>query len=98
MFEKSRLAAATSTNALAVIHGDFTDDHILLESVDGRLAGVIDFTDACLGDPAYDFAFLWAYGPWVPERVARAHGPGVDHAEMLVRSLWWFTRYRIDQV
>ena len=92
------LPSAVATRREAVIHRDFSEDHILLHPREGRLAGVIDFTDAALGDPAFDFASLWAHGRWAPERAARTYGAGAGAADMLARSLWWFTRYRVDQV
>ena len=92
------LPAAVATDHAAVIHGDFSEDHILLDPHADRLAGVIDFTDARLGDPAYDFAFLWAYGRWAAEGVVRSYGEDAETASMLARSLWWFTRFRVDQI
>ncbi len=92
------LPSATATSRARVIHRDFTEDHILLDPSQDRLAGVIDFTDASLGDPAFDFAFLWAYGRWAAEHAAHHYGAGSDNREMIARSLWWYTRYRIDQV
>jgi len=92
------LPAAVATDRRVVIHGDLTEDHVLLDPEAGRLAGVIDFTDAALGDPAYDFAFLWAYGAWAPGLAAQACGESADTADTLARSRWWFTRFRIDQV
>jgi aminoglycoside phosphotransferase (APT) family kinase protein len=92
------LPSAVATNRVAVTHRDFTEDHILLDPIEGRLAGVIDFTDAGLGDPAFDFTCLWAYGRWATEHAALSYRAGADNADMLSRSLWWFTRYRIDQV
>lgn len=79
-------------------HGDFTDDHLLLAPPGDRLAGVIDFGDVELGDPAYDFSYLWSYGDWAPafvfERYAlRASAPG-----LLERSRWSFARYRIARL
>jgi aminoglycoside phosphotransferase (APT) family kinase protein len=41
----------------AVIHADLGPAHLLC-SPDGRLVGVIDWTDARVGDPALDFAWL----------------------------------------
>lgn len=40
-----------------LIHADFSGDH-LLAGGDGSLAGVIDWGDAMVGDPALDFAAL----------------------------------------
>ncbi len=41
----------------AVIHADLGPEHMLCDP-DGRLVGVIDWTDAHVGDPALDFAWL----------------------------------------
>jgi len=92
------LPDAVATTQTAVTHRDFTEDHILLAPGGERLAGVIDFTDAVLGDPAFDFTFLWAYGDDAPARAARAYGGGPSTADILARSRWWFARYRLDQV
>jgi aminoglycoside 2''-phosphotransferase len=89
--------AAVATSRRAVIHRDFTSDHILFDPDRGRLAGVIDFTDAAVGDPAFDFSWLWAYGAWAPAQAARSYGADADAPGLLRRALWWFTRFRIDQ-
>jgi aminoglycoside 2''-phosphotransferase len=36
----------------ALLHGDLSPDHILDDATADRLTGIIDFGDACLGDPA----------------------------------------------
>jgi aminoglycoside phosphotransferase (APT) family kinase protein len=41
----------------ALIHADLGPEHLLC-GPDGRLVGVIDWTDARIGDPALDFAWL----------------------------------------
>jgi aminoglycoside phosphotransferase (APT) family kinase protein len=41
----------------ALIHGDLGPGHLLC-APDGHLVGVIDWTDARIGDPALDFAWL----------------------------------------
>lgn len=92
------LPAAVVTTDASVIHRDLTEDHLLLDPQAQRLAGVIDFTDARLGDPAFDFTFLWAYGRNAPALALRRYGEAAKHAGILTRSLWWFTRYRIDQI
>ena len=81
-----------------LIHGDLSEDHILLAPDREQLGGVIDFTDAGVGDPAFDFAFLWAYGDWAPAHAARHYGAGGATAKIVVRSRWWFTRYSIDRI
>jgi len=40
-----------------VLHADFSSDHIL--ALEGRPSGVIDFSDVSLGDPDYDFSYLF---------------------------------------
>ncbi|MEO7911535.1 MAG: phosphotransferase family protein [Roseiflexaceae bacterium] len=52
-------------NPLVVLHGDFWPGNILWK--DGRIAAVIDWEDAALGDPLADVAntrleILWAFG------------------------------------
>ena len=92
------LPEAVDTADRVLIHGDFTDAHILLAPGGDRLAGVIDFTDAMRGDPAADFTYLWAYGDGAPARAARRYGAGADIDAMLTRSRWWYARYLIDQI
>jgi aminoglycoside phosphotransferase (APT) family kinase protein len=47
---------------IAVLHGDLHARHLLVDS-DGRAAGVIDWGDVCIGDPAIDLSI--AYGAFV---------------------------------
>ncbi|QKG18521.1 aminoglycoside phosphotransferase [Actinomadura verrucosospora] len=67
-----------------IVHGDLHVRHLLLDP-DGRAAGVIDWGDVCLADPAVDLsiayagfagaaraALLAAYGPVPPGREAAA--------------------------
>jgi macrolide phosphotransferase len=42
---------------LALVHGDLHPGHLLLAE-DGRVTGILDWTEAHLGDPAVDFAFV----------------------------------------
>jgi aminoglycoside 2''-phosphotransferase len=47
-----------------LIHGDLTIANILFQKDKGLVSGIIDFTDAQIGDPAFDFAGLyWSFGP-----------------------------------
>ncbi|WP_020061861.1 phosphotransferase family protein [Bacillus sp. 123MFChir2] len=53
----------TSTSLQTVIHADLTHNHILFHPHTKKLAGIIDIGDAQIGDPAFDFAGLYAdYG------------------------------------
>lgn len=54
----------------AVIHGDLSASNMLYDEEDGCLSGIIDFTDAQIGDPAFDFAGLyWNFGPDFTKKV-----------------------------
>jgi aminoglycoside 2''-phosphotransferase len=73
-----------------IIHGDLREAHLFLDA-DLRLTGVIDFGDAVVGDPAYDFTWFWMLGDWAPAHALARYGdpdPG-----LLERSRWSFARY-----
>lgn len=79
-----------------IVHGDLVEEHLLLDERTRKLAGIIDFGDVALGDPAQDFLGLWAYG-----RDAVAHCAGLygaDDPGLLDRSRRHFIRYRIDRL
>jgi aminoglycoside phosphotransferase (APT) family kinase protein len=61
------LDSIVTTPAETVVHGDLGPEHVLI--VDDSLSGVIDFTDACLGDAALDLAWV-LHG--TPHEFARA--------------------------
>lgn len=51
------------TNEKTIIHGDLTASNIIYSQEKESINGIIDFTDAQIGDPAFDFAGLyWAFG------------------------------------
>lgn len=61
-----------------LVHGDIAAAHLLLDR-DGAVAGVIDFGDAMVADPALDFGgLLLAYGWPFTEQVLGAYGGLVD--------------------
>ncbi len=49
---------AENPAALTVIHADLKPEHLQIDPDTGRLEAVLDWGDACLGDPDYDFALL----------------------------------------
>jgi aminoglycoside phosphotransferase (APT) family kinase protein len=62
----------------ALVHGDLGPEHLLC-GPDGRLAGVIDWTDARIGDPALDFAWLLGgFGPRFGDELLGAYEGEVD--------------------
>lgn len=46
-----------------LVHGDFGSNNVLV--ADGTVAGVIDWSEAMLGDPQYDLANLLFWRPWL---------------------------------
>lgn len=84
--------------AQRLTHSDVTLDHLLLAPSGERLAGVIDFGDVELGDPAYDFTYLWSYGDWAPGHVFDRYALKDREPGLLERSRWHFARYRISRL
>lgn len=44
--------------APALVHNDFSKDHILINTVNKQISGIIDFGDVAIGDLFYDFLYL----------------------------------------
>jgi aminoglycoside phosphotransferase (APT) family kinase protein len=68
------------------VHGDFHVRHVLVE--DGRVSGVIDWGDVCVGDPSIDLQFAWSLLP--AERRAAfldAYGPVDEETRLRARVL-----------
>lgn len=79
-----------------LVHDDISDDHILV--ADGRLAGVIDFSDASFGDAAIDFAWFWRLGEASVDTVLGAYGLAAEDPGLKSRAYWTFVRYLINQL
>ena len=61
-----------------LIHGDLSASHVIYLADEPTINGVIDWADACLGDPAFEFArILNAYGVKMANNVLNAYG-GAD--------------------
>ncbi len=64
---------ATNTNRpigeRCLVHNDLWAEHVLIDSESGSVAGIIDWGDAVIGEPAVDFAGLYAWfgKAWVAE-------------------------------
>ncbi len=78
-------------------HGDLSDDHILVRA-DGRLAGIIDFTDAAWGDPAIDFSYFWRLGEDSLDLVLANYTLAAEDKGLKTRAHWTFVRYLINQI
>lgn len=69
----SRLERLRAAPATALVHGDLRPEHVL--TADGRITGVIDWSDARAGDPAKDLVWpLLGTGPAVAAAVVEAYG------------------------
>ena len=90
--------SAMTEGPLRLTHGDMTSDHMLLAPEGDRLAGVIDFGDAEIGDAAYDVAYFWSYGAWAPAFVVDRYALKDQDPGLLERSRWHFARYRISRL
>lgn len=64
----------------ALLHHDLVAEHILYDPAQGALAGVIDWSDAAIGDPAFDLAgLLHDYGrAFVEEALVTYPGPAEE--------------------
>jgi aminoglycoside phosphotransferase (APT) family kinase protein len=69
-----------------VTHNDIGRPHILV-AADGDLAGVIDWEEVGIGDPAADFAWLLGAEPDAGERALAAYGGAPDEG---FRARCWF--------
>ncbi|MGH3484957.1 MAG: phosphotransferase [Nocardioidaceae bacterium] len=71
--------------SLALVHADLGAHHILIS--DGAVAGVIDWTDARIGDPALDLAWL-LFGAPTPVAAAIAETYGVEDSTRRRARAW----------
>jgi aminoglycoside 2''-phosphotransferase len=94
-FYDAFLRACSTVPSRRVIHGDLSDEHMLLER--GAISGIIDFGDAAVGDPAYDLCFFWAYGEGVVRALFEQYRFHEDGA-LFERSHWHYCRYMIDRL
>lgn len=84
-FIERRLARRPPTGPSAVLHGDLSPDHVLHDPATRRATGIIDFGDLMVGDPAWDFVYLYEdYGLDLLGRTVRAYEP-VDAKALLSR-------------
>ena len=68
------------TGPPCLVHCDLGDTHVLVDEAARRVAGILDWGDACLGDPALDFAGLlqWLGEPLLAGSLAAYRGATVD--------------------
>lgn len=64
-----------------LVHRDLGGEHILFDESRGRIAGIVDWGDASVGDPAIDFTgLLMDFGADVAQAVLSRYGGAVDSA------------------
>ncbi|QNE17076.1 phosphotransferase [Kribbella qitaiheensis] len=69
-----------------LVHGDFGPDHVRVH--DGRITGIIDWTDAHIGDPGLDLCWLLhATPPALSEAAAETYQP---EPELVRRAYDWY--------
>ena len=83
---------------LAIVHGDLVCEHLLIDPSTSSLAGIIDFGDVALGDPAQDLLGFWNYGPDAVDCIVKHYDPCSNDPGILRRSHNHFVRYRIDRL
>ncbi len=71
---------------LRLVHNDLWADHVLIDSRSGGVAGIIDWGDTSIGDPAVDFAglYTWHGESWL-KRVIESY-PGALDSELITRA------------
>ncbi|WP_448952465.1 phosphotransferase family protein [Labrys neptuniae] len=62
--------AARCPNRRSLVHGDFGSNNVLAH--EGRITGVIDWSEAMVGDPLYDVANILFWRPWLACMEAQA--------------------------
>lgn len=73
--------APANEGPAVLIHNDIGPEHVLVDPSTGRLTGIIDWTDAALGDPALDFVGVVACLGWAfAEDLLRSYERPVDDA------------------
>ncbi|KOF09815.1 hypothetical protein AC739_12890 [Planococcus glaciei] len=74
----------SETKTRTVIHSDLTASNLLVDVKNKRINGVIDFADAQIDDPAFDFAGIyWNYGATFARMALDHYNGSADR-----KSLW----------
>jgi aminoglycoside phosphotransferase (APT) family kinase protein len=82
---------------LRLIHDDLAPEHLLVDPKTGELVGILDWSDAVLGDPACDFTPLIAWHGWsfadealrsYPHRIDEGFRERVGFLARMISVLW----------
>jgi aminoglycoside phosphotransferase (APT) family kinase protein len=80
LHDHGRRRPAASPGPLRLTHDDLSPEHLLVDPETGELVGILDWSDALLGDPARDFAPLVGWHGWsFVDEVLRNYPHRVDH-------------------
>ena len=95
LFENFFTCITKSTFQNAIIHADFTHHHILFNNLHKNISGVIDFGDAQIGDPAFDFAGLYYdFGHEFTTSVYEQYSAVISHRDpLLIHRITTFYQY-----
>ncbi|TKI85252.1 aminoglycoside phosphotransferase family protein [Bacillus mycoides] len=95
LFENFFTCITKSTFQNAIIHADFTHHHILFNNLHKNISGVIDFGDAQIGDPAFDFAGLYYdFGREFTTSVYEQYSALISHRDpLLIHRITIFYQY-----
>jgi aminoglycoside phosphotransferase (APT) family kinase protein len=85
--EAAPIAAPPPPSAFALVHNDLAAEHVLVDESAQRVTGVIDWSDAAIGDRAIDFAgiFHWGGAPFMNGVLANYDRPIDEHLEARAR-------------
>jgi len=88
----------TFDGALSLVHNDLWAEHVLVDTRSGGVSGIIDWGDTIIGDPAIDFACLYAWHgeSWL-EDVLTHYTRELD-AEVISRSRYLATCLAIHNI
>lgn len=76
--------------APALIHNDFSKDHILFDAESKSLTGIIDFGDIAIGDPDYDLMYLMdEFGYNFLKEIFKTYKP--KNKKTLISKLYFFS-------
>ena len=75
---------------ITFIHWDLSDDHIFINENTGKINGIIDFSDASIGDAALDFTWFWELGEDFVQRLYKEY-KGKKDKDFLLRSKYYYS-------
>ncbi|HDR6310996.1 TPA: aminoglycoside phosphotransferase family protein [Bacillus cereus] len=95
LFENFFTFIDTTTFQNTIIHADFTHHHILFNKQNKNISGIIDFGDAQIGDPAFDFAGLYYdFGRKFTTSVYEQYSTLISHDDpLLIHRITSFYQY-----